>query len=74
MRANFTIRNFITKWSMSSCASASVKDMEKGLAQGMAQGALDNAMANAKVMKADGMPVALIAKYTGLSEEQVAGI
>lgn len=50
------------------------KGMEKGLAQGMAQGALDNAMANAKVMKADGMPVALIAKYTGLSEEQVAGI
>lgn len=50
------------------------KGMEKGLAQGMAQGALDNAMANAKVMKADGMPVDLIAKYTGLSEEQVAGL
>lgn len=48
--------------------------MEKGMEKGMAQGALDNAMANAKVMKADGMPTALIAKYTGLSEEQVAGI
>ena len=50
------------------------KGMEKGLAQGMAQGAHDSAMASAKAMKADGMPTALIAKYTGLSEEQVAGI
>ena len=42
--------------------------------QGLAQGAHDSAMASAKAMKADGMPVALIAKYTGLSEEQVARI
>lgn len=48
------------------------KGMEKGLTQGMAQGAHDSAMASAKAMKADGMPTALIAKYTGLSEEVVA--
>ena len=48
--------------------------MEQGMQKGMAQGALDTAMASAKAMKADGMPVVLIAKYTGLSEEQVAGL
>ena len=48
--------------------------LKEGMAQGMAQGALDNAIASAKAMKADGMPMALIAKYTGLSEEQVAGL
>ena len=46
----------------------------EGMKQGLAQGAHDSAMASAKAMKADGMPTALIAKYTGLSEEQVAGI
>ena len=46
----------------------------EGMKQGLAQGAHDSAMASAKAMKADGMPVALIAKYTGLSEEQVARI
>ena len=44
----------------------------EGMKQGLAQGAHDSAMASAKAMKADGMPTALIAKYTGLSEEVVA--
>lgn len=46
--------------------------LAEGMKQGMAQGALDSAMASAKAMKADGMPTALIAKYTGLSEKVVA--
>ena len=46
--------------------------MTQGMAQGMVQGARDKALASAKTMKADGMPTDLIAKYTGLSEEQVA--
>ena len=45
--------------------------LKEGMAQGMAQGAHDNALASAKSMKADGMPTSLIAKYTGLSEEQI---
>ena len=44
----------------------------EGMKQGLAQGAHDSAMASAKAMKVDGMPTALIAKYTGLSEEVVA--
>ena len=48
--------------------------MRQGMAQGMAQGAHDKALASAKVMKADGMPTDLIAKYTGLSEEQVKNL
>ena len=39
----------------------------KGLAQGRAEGIEDNKRDNAMRMKADGMPVELIAKYTGLS-------
>lgn len=46
--------------------------LAEGMKQGLAQGAHDSAMASAKAMKADGMPTALIAKYTGLSEEVVA--
>ena len=44
----------------------------EGLQQGKAEGAHNNAIASAKIMKADGMPIPLIAKYTGLSEEQVS--
>lgn len=50
------------------------KGKAEGLKEGMAQGAHDNAISNAKTMKADGMPTALIAKYTGLSEEQISNL
>ena len=53
-------------------AEGLAEGMKQGMKQGMAQGAHDKALASAKAMKADGMPTALIAKYTGLSEEQVA--
>lgn len=48
--------------------------MAQGMAQGKLQGAHDNAIASARAMKADGMPTALITKYTGLNEEQIAKI
>jgi predicted transposase YdaD len=41
--------------------------MEKGFAQGMETANLENA----RRMKADNMPVELIAKYTGLSIEMI---
>ena len=44
----------------------------EGRAEGRAEGAHEKAIASAKTMKADGMSPALIAKYTGLSEEQIA--
>lgn len=53
-------------------AEGLAEGMKQGMKQGLAQGAHDSAMASAKAMKADGMPTALIAKYTGLSEEVVA--
>ena len=46
----------------------------EGLAQGKAEGARNKAIASAKAMKADGMPASLIAKYTGLSEEQISDL
>ena len=46
----------------------------EGLAQGKAEGARNKAIASAKAMKADGMTASLIAKYTGLSEEQISDL
>ncbi len=37
----------------------------------MAQGIEDNRRDNARRMKADNIPVVLIAKYTGLKEEDI---
>ena len=49
--------------------------MEKGLAEGMEKGmekGMDTAnRENARKMKADNMPIELIAKYTGLTSEQI---
>ena len=52
---------------------------EVGLAEGMAEGMMkgreegirDNQIRIARGMKADGMPIEMIAKYTGLSAEEV---
>lgn len=55
-------------------AEGLVEGLQKGKAEGLAEGAHKTAIANAKTMKADGMPTSLIAKYTGLSEEQVSAL
>ena len=46
----------------------------EGLAQGKAEGKAEASRENAKKMKADGVPVELIAKYTGLSPEEIKGL
>ena len=56
--------------------------LEKGMAQGMAQGlekgraegGRDKAFETARKMKTDGMPAELIAKYTGLTAEEIDGL
>ena len=49
--------------------------LEKGRAEGRAEGITEGihqaSMENARRMKADGLPVEMIAKYTGLSEEEI---
>ena len=47
------------------------KGMERGLADGMAQGEHNKALVSARSMKADNMPAELIAKYTGLTVEEI---
>ena len=47
------------------------KGIEKGRAEGEAIGAQKKAMDNARKMKDDGMPAELIAKYTGLTAEEI---
>ena len=44
---------------------------EEGIAQGRTEGAEENKRENARRMKADGMAVELIAKYTGLTKESI---
>ena len=50
------------------------KGMANGRAEGMEKGIEENRRENARRMKADGMPDELIAKYTGLTSEQVSAL
>ena len=43
---------------------------DKGMAKGLAKGKMDNA----RKMKADNMPTDLIAKYTGLTIEEIEAL
>ncbi len=47
---------------------------KKGREEGLAEGKAEASRENAKKMKADGVPVELIAKYTGLSPEEIKGL
>ncbi|PIQ25188.1 hypothetical protein COW36_23045 [bacterium (Candidatus Blackallbacteria) CG17_big_fil_post_rev_8_21_14_2_50_48_46] len=49
-------------------------DLEQELAERKQQGKLEGKLETARQMKADGMPVASICKYTGLSEAEVAAL
>ena len=44
----------------------------EGHAEGRAEGRAEALLATARSMKADGLPVATIAKYTGLAEAEIA--
>ena len=45
--------------------------MKKGRAEGKAEGKAEEKYAIARGMKADGMPVEAIAKYTGLTVDEI---
>jgi predicted transposase/invertase (TIGR01784 family) len=47
------------------------KGREEGRAEGSTEGIEENKRENARRMRADGMPDELIAKYTGLTLEQI---
>jgi predicted transposase/invertase (TIGR01784 family) len=47
------------------------KGMRIGIQEGMQKGAKDNARANARRMKADGLNIETIARYTGLTPAEV---
>ena len=46
----------------------------EGRAEGRAEGEINKALAIAKGMKADGVSISLIEKYTGLSADEIAGL
>jgi len=47
---------------------------EEGRAEGMVEGQLDKSLEIAQKLLADNMPIELIAKYTGLTNEQIRGL
>ena len=53
---------------------AELKGRAEGLAKGRAEGERDKAMESALRMKADGMTAELIAKYTGLTAEEIQAL
>ena len=53
------------------CAKAEAKGREEGLAEGRAEGEAKGKAEMAKSMKADGVPIETIAKYSGLSKEEI---
>ena len=48
-----------------------IKGREQGRAEGRAEGEYNKALESARSMKADGMPVELIVKYTGLTIDEI---
>ena len=48
-----------------------VKGRAEGRAEGLAEGRAEERRDNARKMKADGMAIELIAKYTGLTTEEI---
>ena len=55
-------------------AEGKAEGLAEGKAEGLAEGKAEASRENAKKMKADGVPVELIAKYTGLSPEEIKGL
>ncbi len=62
------MRTEIDRWAELSFAK------NKGKAEGIAEGRAEGKAEDARAMLADGMSPVLIAKYTGLSEEQIAAL
>ena len=55
-------------------AKGMAEGMMKGREEGREEGIRDNQVRIARGMKADGMPIEMIAKYTGLSAEEVVDL
>ena len=56
---------------LSAIATARDEGKEEGLAEGWAKGEHNARIENAKKMLADGLSIDIVAKYTGLSIEEV---
>ena len=61
------------KWEMDYNSGISYAT-QKGIAQGMVQGKKEKAIETAKIMKQDNMPVELIVKFTGLTNEEIENL
>ena len=65
-----SVHAFRDAWE-TSIYDAKAEGHAEGLVEGIEKGRFDANLDNARRMKADGMSVNLIAKYTGLTEEQI---
>ena len=72
MRYESALKNYLD--TMSCIEYATVKVREEGKAEGKAEGEFEAKVSIAKSMKAEGMDVALISRYTGLTVEQIEAL
>ena len=72
MRYESALKNYLD--TMSCIEYATVKVREEGKAEGKAEGEFEAKASIAKSMKAEGMDVALISRYTGLQVEQIEAL
>ena len=72
MRYESALKNYLD--TMSCIEYATVKVREEGKAEGKAEGEFEAKVSIAKSMKAEGMDVALISRYTGLPVEQIEAL
>ena len=56
---------------LNAMTGAEMKGRAEGFAEGLAKGERNKALESSRRMKADDMPVELIAKYTGLTVEAI---
>ncbi len=69
LRYESDLKNYMD--TMSCIEFATIKGREEGLAEGLAEGKSSATIEIAKSMKAEGMTIAMISRFTGLSSEEI---
>ena len=72
MRYESDLKNYMD--TMSCIEFAEIKGKTEGLAEGKTQGKAEEKVAIARTMKADGVPVQAISKYTGLTAAEIEAL
>ena len=72
LRYESDLKNYMD--TMSCIEFATIKGREEGLAEGLAEGKSSATIEIARSMKAEGMTIAMISRFTGLSSEEIEAL